>query len=169
MKLTEFFVSQLEREAVGNRKALARVPEGRPDWKPHEKSMPLGYLSGLVAMMPGWIAMAIEQDELDINPPGAEPYRPPAPSTQRELAATLEESVAKASEALRRTTDEHLATPWRLLDGGNVVLDQPRHVVIADTFTHMAHHRGQLTVYLRLNEASVPAIYGPSADEASWE
>ncbi len=169
MKTTEFFLAQLEREAAGNRRALARVPEGRPEWKPHEKSMPMGYLSGLVAMMPGWIAMALDQDELDINPPGAAAYRPPAPSTQRELLAIHEDSVAKASEALRRTTEEHLTTPWRLLDGGTVVLDQPRQVVIADTFCHMAHHRGQLTVYLRMNDASVPAIYGPSADETSWE
>ncbi len=166
--MTEFFHAQLEREAEGCRKALSRVPEGRPDWKPHEKSMPMGYLSSLVAMMPGWVAMAIDQDELDIAPPGGGSYQPPAPSTQRELLAMLEDGVGKAREALRRTSDEHLKTPWRLLVGGKVVLEQPREVVIADTFTHLAHHRGQLTVYLRLNDAPVPAIYGPSADDKGW-
>ncbi len=83
MKLSEFFLAELEREAPLNAKALERVPEGRPDWKPHEKSMPLGYLSTLVAMMPSWVAMAISQDELDLNPPGGG-QRPPNLTTRRE-------------------------------------------------------------------------------------
>jgi len=84
------------------------------------------------------------------------------------LLAAHADSVAQAHEALRKTTDAHLATPWKLLVGGKVVLEQPRHEVIADTFTHLAHHRGQLTVYLRLNGAQVPSIYGPSADDARF-
>ena len=168
MKMTELFAAQLEREAGGTRRALERVPEGRNDWKPHEKSMPLGYLSGLVAMMPSWIDMMITRDELDINPPGGQAYRPPAPSTTSELLQTLDESVAKAREALRDTTDEHLLTSWRLLVAGHVVAEAPRHVMLADTFMHLAHHRGQLTVYLRLNDAPVPAIYGPSADDQAF-
>ena len=129
--------------------------------------MPLGYLSTLVATMPSWIAMAITQDGLDLNPPGGSAYKPPAPSTNRELMRAHDESVAKAREALRN--DEHLTTPWRLLVAGRMVMENPRHVVIADTFTHLAHHRGQLTVYLRLNRAPVPSIYGPSADDARFE
>jgi uncharacterized damage-inducible protein DinB len=166
--MTEFFLAQLEREAPRSRRALGRVPEGRGDWKPHEKSMPLGYLSGLVAMMPSWIDMMITRDELDLSPPGGQAYRPPAPSTTSELLQTLDESVAKAREALRGTTDEHLLTSWRLLVAGQVVAEDPRHVMIADTFMHLAHHRGQLTVYLRLNGAPVPAIYGPSADDQTF-
>jgi uncharacterized damage-inducible protein DinB len=165
MKLTEVFQAQLEREAEGSRRALERAPEGRPDWKPHEKSMPLGYLATLVASMPGWIAMAIEQDELDLAPPGGGTQRPAPWSTSAELLAQHEEAVERARRALASTTDQHLMTPWRLLVGGNVVMESPRHVVIEDTFCHLAHHRGQLTVYLRLNDAAVPAIYGPSADE----
>ena len=165
MKWTEFFAAQLEREAPLSKRALERVPEGRPDWKPHEKSMPLGYLSQLVATMPGWFSMAVRQDELDLNPPGGAGYKPPATDTTASLLAAHEDSVAKALDALRSTTDAHLATPWKLLVGGRVVLEQPRYVVIADTFTHLAHHRGQLTVYLRLNGAVVPSIYGPSADD----
>jgi uncharacterized damage-inducible protein DinB len=168
MKLTDFFLAQLEREAELSPRALARVPEGRTDWKPHEKSMPFGYLSTLVATMPSWIAMMIEQDELDLSPPGGGGYSPPQPSNSRELLKAHEDSVAKAKEALRRTTDDHLMTPWRLLVSGKVVMEQPRHVVIADTFTHLAHHRGQLTVYLRLLGAPVPSIYGPSADEKTF-
>ena len=162
--MTELFSEQLEREATINRRPLERVPEGRPDWKPHEKSMPLGYLSVLVATMPGWIAMAITQDELDINPPGGS-NKPPTWGTTRELLQIHDESVAKSREALRGTSDAHLETSWRLLVGGQVVMESPRYVVIGDTFTHLAHHRGQLTVYLRLNGAPVPSIYGPSADD----
>ena len=165
MQWTEFFAAQLEREAPISKRALEKVPEGRPDWKPHEKSMPLGYLSQLVATMPGWVSMAVLQDELDLNPPGGGGYKPPATDTTAKLLAAHDDSVRKALDALRGTTDAHLATPWKLLVAGNVVLEQPRHVVIADTFTHLAHHRGQLTVYLRLNGAVVPSIYGPSADD----
>jgi uncharacterized damage-inducible protein DinB len=168
MVLTEFFAAQLEREAPLSRQALARVPEGRPDWKPHEKSMPLGYLSQLVATMPGWIAMTVRQDELDLKPPAGPGYRPPATDTTALLLQAHDESVARGLEALRATTDAHLATPWKLLVGGRVAMEKPRHEVIADTFTHLAHHRGQLTVYLRLNGARVPSIYGPSADEGQF-
>jgi uncharacterized damage-inducible protein DinB len=165
MKMTELFTAQLEREAGPTRRAVERVPEGRPDWKPHPKSMPLGYLSTLVAGMPGWVAMAIEQDQLDLNPPGSPPPTPQVVSTTADLLRTCDEAVAKSRAALAKTTDEHLLTTWKLLVAGQVVMEQPRHVVIADAFTHLAHHRGQLTVYLRLNDAAVPSIYGPSADD----
>ena len=168
MKWTEFFAAQLEREAPISRRVLERVPEGRPDWKPHEKSMPLGYLAQLVATMPDWVAMAVLQDELDLKPPGGGGYKPPATDTTATLLAAHDDSAARARDALRGTTDAHLATPWKLLVAGRVVLEQPRHVVVADSFTHLAHHRGQLTVYLRLNGVLVPSVYGPSADDARF-
>jgi uncharacterized damage-inducible protein DinB len=168
VKLTEFFSAQLEREAVGTRRALERVPEGRADWKPHEKSMPFGYLSTLVATMPSWIAMMITMDELDLNPPGGSAHRPPAPTTNRELLGAFDEALGKAREALRGTSDDHLMTDWKLLVAGSVVAQNPRHVMIEDAFGHLAHHRGQMTVYLRLLAAPVPAIYGPSADDRSF-
>jgi hypothetical protein len=167
-KMTELFKAQLEREVPITRRALENVPEGKPDWKPHEKSMPLGYLSSLVANMPGWVAMAIKQDELDLHPTGGKPNAPSVLSTRRELLRSLEESTARSRDALAGTNDEFLMTPWRLLVGGQVVIEAPRHVVIEDTFTHLAHHRGQLTVYLRLNEMKVPSIYGPTADEKTF-
>jgi uncharacterized damage-inducible protein DinB len=168
MRLTDFFGAQLEREAAISRRVLERVPEGRPAWKPHEKSMPLGYLAILVATMPSWISMAINQDELDLQPTSGPKYTPQEWKTVRELVLAHDSSVALAKAALEKTTDEHLDTPWRLLVGGQVVMVSPRQVVIADTFTHLAHHRGQLSVYLRLNGAAVPSLYGPTADEPQF-
>jgi uncharacterized damage-inducible protein DinB len=166
MKMTDFFLAELEREAAGTRRVLERVPDGRNDWKPHAKSMPLGYLAALVATMLSWIDFMINRDELDIQAPGSAKFKPREMSTSRELAQALDESVAKARAALTSTTDEHLMTLWRFVTGGHVASEQPRHIMIQDAvFNHLAHHRGQLTVYLRLNDAPVPAIYGPSADE----
>jgi uncharacterized damage-inducible protein DinB len=165
MKMTELFLGVLDREATASRSVLERVPEGHDDWKPHEKSMPLGYLATLVANMPGWIELIVNQDELDFAPKGGSPPRPTF-HTRQELLAGLDASVAKARAALENTTDDHLRTTWRLLAGGNKVSEDPRHVVISDAvFCHAAHHRGQLTVYQRLLNAPVAAIYGPSADE----
>jgi uncharacterized damage-inducible protein DinB len=158
----------MEREVAISRRVLERVPEGRPDWKPHEKSMPFGYLATLVATMPEWIAMMIRQDSLDLNPPGGGGFKPPATDSNRALLAAHDDAVAKAREALRSTSDQHLMTRWQLLVAGDVVAEDTRQMMIADTFTHQAHHRGQLTVYLRLNGAPVPAVYGPSADDRSF-
>jgi uncharacterized damage-inducible protein DinB len=168
MKLTEHFVALLDREAPICRRILEHVPEHKADWKPHAKSMPLGYLSGMVASMPSWIAMEIEQDELDLNPPGGKPMQSDPLDTRAALVKALDDAVAKARKALSGTNDEFLKTPWKLLVGGHVVQEAPRHAVIADTFTHLAHHRGQLSVYLRLNEEAVPSIYGPSADDRQF-
>jgi uncharacterized damage-inducible protein DinB len=166
MKLTELFLSQLQSEEGSTRKVLQRVPERRNDWKPHEKSMPLGYLSGLVAAMPGWIEFMVNRDELDIASPGGAEFKPQVPDTNRELLATFEQSLAKARAALEATSDEHLLKPWKFIVAGQVADERPRYMMIRDAvFSHLAHHRGQLTVYLRLNEAKVPSVYGPSADE----
>jgi uncharacterized damage-inducible protein DinB len=169
MTMNEMFLDQLEAEAGRTRRALERVPEGLNDWKPHQKSMPFGSLATLVAGMPSWLPMIIHQDELDLSPPGGSNYRPPVLRTSAELVQSLDKGVAAAREALGGATEELLMKPWKLLVAGKVVAENPRHIVIRDTFAHLAHHRGQLTVYLRLNDAPVPAIYGPSADDASFE
>ena len=166
MKLTELLLAELEREAASSRLALERLPEGINDWKPHPKSMALGYLAWLVATMPSWVVMMVEQDELDFKSPAAAKFKPLEWRSRSELVAALQTGLAQARTALSNTTDEHLLTPWRFVVGGQVVDENPRHIMIADAvFSHLAHHRGQLTVYLRLNNASVPALYGPSADE----
>jgi len=165
MKLTDWFVAELEAEATRTRRALERVSEGRDDWKPHDKSMPFGRLAALVARMPSWISLIVNRDELDLNPAGGSNIDQRPLRTSRELVQAHDEGVAGARQALTAIQDEHLMKPWRLLVSGHVVSEERRDVVLRDTFMHLSHHRGQLTVYLRMNDAPVPAIYGPSADE----
>jgi uncharacterized damage-inducible protein DinB len=170
MRMTDLFLAELDREAAGTRRVLERVPEGRNDWKPHEKSMSLGRLATLVATMPSWITMMVRQNELDLRPPGGAGYQPHELRTSPELVETHNGHVAQAREALANTNDEHLMTTWRFLVGGRLVSELPRYIMLRDSvFNHLAHHRGQLTVYLRLNDVPVPAIYGPSADEGSFD
>jgi uncharacterized damage-inducible protein DinB len=169
MKLTDMFLAELERETAGTRNALARVPEGHNDWKPHAKSMPLGYLASLVATMPAWIEGMVTLDRFDMRGPEAETFKAAEWRTRAELMAMFEASLARAQAALSSTTDDHLLTPWQFVVAGHVMSENPRHIMIRDSvLSHLAHHRGQLTVYLRLNGASVPAIYGPSADEGRF-
>ncbi len=165
MKLTDFYLAQLEHEAEITRRTLRRVPQGRNDWKPHEKSMEFGYLAALCAGMLLWTVFMVNQEDLDLATQGAE-FTPKVQSSADDLVKLLDESVAAARKALSSTNDEHLMKPWRFMMAGKVVSEQPRYVAIRDAiFSHLAHHRGQLSVYLRLNEALVPAMYGPSADE----
>lgn len=161
MKLADFFIEQLGRETASTRRALERVPLDKPDWKPHDKSMPLGYLAVLVATVPSWIASIVEREYLDLAQGGA----PKQPRNPGELVKIFDDSIAAARRALQNASDEHLGRPWQLRVGGKVVDEKPRYATIAETFNHFAHHRGQLTVYLRLNDRPVPSIYGPTADE----
>jgi len=165
MDMRHFFLEQLEREAVASRKAIERMPEGHNTFKPHPKSMELGYLAALVATMPGWVALMINHDELDLDGNGKS-FRTAPVESRGQLLALLDQGIADARRALENTTEEHLRKPWKLTMGPQVLSYRPRYSSIMDgALSHLAHHRGQLTVYLRLNEASVPAIYGPSADE----
>jgi uncharacterized damage-inducible protein DinB len=169
MQLTDLLRTDLDREANRSRRALEQMPEGQYDWKPHEKSMAFGYLSELVATMPSWVTMAIQQDALDLNPAGGSTYQRPNLRTRTDLLSGLDKAHAEASAALTATTDAHLMTPWKLLVRGNVVMQTPRYEVIGETLRHLAHHRGQMTVYLRLLGATVPALYGPSADDKRFQ
>jgi uncharacterized damage-inducible protein DinB len=168
MKLTDLFVAQLDTEAVRTRHALERTPEGRDDWKPHEKSMPLGRLAMLVARMPTWISLIVNQEALDLNPPGGSNIDQRPLRTSAELVHALDDGVADARKVLEGTTDDHLMKTWRLLVSGKTVSEDVRYVVLRDTFMHLSHHRGQLTVYLRMCGVPVPAIYGPSADDSRF-
>lgn len=168
MKLTEFFLSELDREVERSRRALEQVPDGKYQWKPHDKSMIFGYLAEMVATIPTWLAMAITRDELDIAPTNGSTMKQAPKETSAALLDALDKSAAEARSALENTTEEHLMTSWRLLAGGKVVMETPRYEVIQDSINHWAHHRGQMTVYLRLMGAKVPSIYGPSADDSRF-
>ena len=167
MKITEYLLAELDREVARSRKALEQVPEGKFDWKPHDKSMLFGYLADLVATIPSWIALQVTKDDLDIAPVASTMRQEPH-KTSAALIQALDKSAAEARAALEKTTDEHLMTNWQLKARGQVVQEAPRYQMIQDTFNHWAHHRGQMTVYLRLLGAKVPAVYGPSADDKSF-
>lgn len=169
MKLNSFLLAELDREVDRSRRALKEVPEDRYDWKPHDRSMIFGYLADLVATIPTWIAMQVTKDELDVAPADGSTMKQEPHKTAAALIGALDDAAAAARSALEGTTDEHLITTWTLKARGQVVQEAPRYQMIQDTFNHWAHHRGQLTVYLRLMGAKVPAIYGPSADDRSFQ
>lgn len=168
MEIKDFLLSELTREAGRTRAVLQHVPSGKTAWKPHEKSMQFGYLADLVATMPTWIAMQLEMDELDVAPVDGGRDNPALRETSDALLRALDDGVAKARAALERTSDAHLRTNWRLMARGQLAQEAPRDEMIQDTFNHWSHHRGQLTVYLRLLGAPVAATYGPSADEQTF-
>ena len=168
MKTKDFLLNELDREVNRSRRALEQVPVGKYDWKPHDKSMIFGYLANMVATIPTWITMQINQDELDVAPADGGKVDQKRLDDSKELLQALDKASADARAAFEKTTDEHLQTNWRLLARGKVVMEAPRYEMIQDTINHWAHHRGQMTVYLRLMGAKVPAIYGPSADDKQF-
>ena len=165
----EWFVAQLDAEATRSRRTLEHVPTGKDDWAPHARSMSLGRLARLVAGRPGWFSLIVNQDSLELNPPAGQSNmgQPPA-VTPDALVKAHDEAMQGARAALQNATEEHLTREWALTMSGKVVSSDTRLIVLRDTFTHLAHHRGQLTVYLRLAGGTVPALYGPSADDARW-
>jgi uncharacterized damage-inducible protein DinB len=168
MKLTEFLLAEFDREVHRSRRALEQVPEGKYDWKPHDRSMIFGYLADMVATIPSWIAMEVTKNELDVAPADGSTMKQEPKKTSASLISALDKSAAEARAAFEKTTDEHLKTMWQLKARGQVVQEAPRYEMIQDTINHWAHHRGQMTVYLRLMGAKVPALYGPSADDKSF-
>jgi uncharacterized damage-inducible protein DinB len=165
MLIKDFLLAELNSEAERSRRALEQVPSGKEDWKPHDRSMAFGYLSQLVATIPTWVTMIIRQDELDVAPRDGRRHEMPPMKNSADYIAALDAALQDARAALGETTDAHLETPWKLLAGGQVVSETSRRAMIADTLNHWVHHRGQMTVYLRLLGATVPALYGPSADD----
>jgi uncharacterized damage-inducible protein DinB len=158
-------LAQLDREAPRSRKVLAELPDGNGDWKPHEKSMALEYLANLVAVIPTWIALQTNRDDLDLAPKDGSSITYEKKTTSAQYVGALDAAVDQARAALEATTDEHLATMWQLKVRGAVVQEDTRRIMIQDTISHWSHHRGQLTVYLRLLNRKVPSTFGPSADD----
>lgn len=164
MSLCQALAAELQQEAKATRRILERVPEGSFDWKPHDKSMSLGRLAGHVAELPSLIAPALTQDELDF---ASGTYQPFAPTSTAELLEKFAGNIAKAVELLGSQTEESMGESWRLGSGEQTFFKGPRAAAVRVlALNHVVHHRGQLSVYLRLLDVPVPSIYGPSADEA---
>ena len=161
--LSDGFLKELEAEATASRKCLERIPVESFDWKPHEKSMNLGYLALLVAEIPKWITLMIEDSEIDFAT--IEHFKP---ATTAELVAHFDENLAGAKNALQNASDEDLAESFYLKNNGETVFSSPKGENIGSTINHLVHHRGQLTVFMRLKDIPVPSIYGPSADDRSF-
>ena len=145
-------------------KMLARIPDDKLDWKPHEKSMMLGKLAAHACEIPGYIALVIDTDERDV----AASRTPLQAESSAQLVKSFQEITNKAIEKLNAVTDLAMYQNWTLRNGEHVIFAMPRVAALRSfVFSHMIHHRGQLSVYLRMLDIPVPSIYGPSADEAA--
>jgi len=166
MSISAALLPEFDQEMANTRKALERVPDDKFDWKPHEKSMSMGGLATHLANLPRWTVYTINQDSLDLAPPGGEPLRAEEQRSRREVLEDFDKNAAAARDAIAGASDEELLKPWSLLQGGVTLMTLPKIAVLRSfVMNHVIHHRGQFTVYLRLNDVPVPSIYGPSADE----
>lgn len=156
------FAAELKQEAVSTRKMLEKVPFDQKDWKPHERSMTLGKLATHVAETGRWVAHALEQDGIDF----AQPLERATPQNTEELIALFDKHQASGQAAIAASTDAELGKMWTVKSGDTVYMTIPKAAAIRGwALSHMIHHRGQLSVYLRLLGIPVPGMYGPSADE----
>ena len=158
--IIRLFQAELEAELTATRKCLERIPEKLYEYKPHEKSMTLGYLTLLVAEIPMWIATMIRLKEINFQT-----FAHQQPKTCTEMLKHFDDNITSAREALQALTEQDLALNFVLRNGDQVIINSPLQDNLSSTFNHWVHHRGQLTVYMRLNDIAVPSIYGPSADE----
>jgi uncharacterized damage-inducible protein DinB len=163
MSLSQMFLPEFDQEMQTTRRVLERVPGDRGTWKPHERSFSVAHLAQLVSWMPGWITNALTQTQLDLARAGG--Y-----SNQKteELLGQFDRHVTEARAALAAATDADFQVPWSLVMGERVLFTLPRAAIIRQNINHLVHHRGQLTVYLRLLDIPVPSIYGPTADEKTF-
>ncbi|MEZ5366516.1 MAG: DinB family protein [Bryobacterales bacterium] len=169
MSIGQSLLPEFDQEMATTRRVLERVPFDKLDFKPHEKSMSMDHLANHIVTMTGWLPYTMQTDSLDLAPPDGPAWEPPPPAkTQAELLATYDKNVADSRAALAAATDEAMMQPWSLLRGGQAMFTMPRiGCVRGMILNHIIHHRGQLSVYLRLVDIPVPSIYGPSADEQS--
>jgi uncharacterized damage-inducible protein DinB len=157
------FLRELNLEYKATRACLEKIPESLFDYKPHPKSMTMGYLALLVAEIPLWIKYMVTDGEIDFVT-----FQHFQPKTNQELVDHFEENIAAAREALQSATDEALEASFSLKANGQLLYTSKKVVDIGVTLNHWVHHRGQLTVYMRLNDLAVPSIYGPSADDRNF-
>ena len=160
MTTADRLVAELDREMPPTRTLLERVPDDKGQWKPHPKSFALGHLAQLVSDMPGWLTRIARGVDIDLASGGGYGFHP-----TEEILANFDRNVREGRAALAEYKDDDYARPWSLRRGDQVLFTDDRGMVIRQTINHFSHHRGQLTVYLRLLDVPLPSIYGPTADE----
>lgn len=167
MSLAQMLLPEFDNEMATTRRVLERVPDEKLDWKPHEKSMDLRGLTTHIANNPSWALRAINEDAIDIAPAGGPPPKATPANSVEEALAEFDRNVTAARAAIEGVSDQKLMETWSLLMGGQTKLAMPRLAVLRGfVMNHIIHHRGQLSVYLRLLDIPVPSIYGPSADDS---
>jgi uncharacterized damage-inducible protein DinB len=166
MSISQMLLPEYDQEMANTRKMLEQFPEGKNDYAPHPKSMPLGRLAGHVADLPSWATMTMTTEVLNLEP---DQYKPFLPKSRQELLERFDKNVAEARAQIAAAPDEAWGKTWSLTLSGKPMMSMPRAAVMRGmVMNHLIHHRSQLGVYLRLNEIAVPGMYGPSADEAQW-
>lgn len=163
MSVADSLLPEFDQEMAATRRLLERVPGDRVEWKPHPKSFALGHLAQLVSWMPGWIANTLRESALDLLSAPGYTFQ-----TTEALLAGFDRNVSDARAAIAASKDEDYGMPWSLKRGDQVLLTAPRGTMVRSHISHLSHHRGQLTVYLRLLDVPIPSIYGPTADERSF-
>jgi uncharacterized damage-inducible protein DinB len=160
MSIAETLLPEFDQEMATTRRVIERVPGAKGEWKPHPRSFPLGHLAQLVATMPGWITNTVSETSLNLGDYPGYTYE----STET-LLKSFDKHVKEARQALSAARDPDFQVQWSLKAGDRVLFSAPRSVIVRQHINHLVHHRGQLTVYLRLLDVPVPSIYGPTADE----
>jgi len=160
MKIAQTFLPEFDQEMATTRRVLERVPSDKKEWKPHAKSFALGHLAQLLSWMPGWITTTLEKTELNLSGGGGYSFE-----KTETLLDLFDQNVAEARAALAKASDQDFQVGWSLKMGDRVIFTLPRVVVVRQHINHLVHHRGQMSVYLRLLDVPVPSIYGPTADE----
>lgn len=163
LQLAKLYSDELRAEAIATRKCLERIPVSLFDYKPHEKSMVLGYLALLVAEIPNWIAYIVEKGEIDFAT-----FKHFQPKTTEELVKHFDENMDAATKALKNMTNDQFSDSFALKNQGQLLFESSKKDNVSSSINHWVHHRGQLTVYMRLNDIPVPSIYGPSADDKTF-
>lgn len=166
MRISELLLPEYDNEIAVTRKVLERVPDDRGEWRPHPKAFPMAHLAQLVAMLPDWVTKTLEQTELDIAPKDKPKGSGYTVETTATLLTMFDRNATSGRAALAKATDEDFQVPWTLKAAGNVVLTQPRYMILRQmVLNHLVHHRAQLGLYLRLTDQKVPQMYGPTADD----
>jgi len=166
MSIAQGLLPEFDMETASTRRTLERLPEDKLNWTPDPKSMSLGRLAAHVAEMPGWAALTMNTNELDFAAGG---YVPAVATTREQVLKIADDNAKAARAAIAAASDEDFMKPWTLRQGDQVFFTMPKIAVIRGmVMNHTIHHRGQLTVYYRMNGVPVPALYGPSADEPGF-